>query len=425
VNATLPDKLPVGELPPAHAKERMPNPLRILSLSCVYPNPRDKGLGLFVRARLQRMAELAQVKVIAPVAQFDYANSGKTRSNVPLERWDREIEVVHPGWLYPPGGYALNAGLLYLRLLPLVRQIEKDFKFQIIDSHFAFPDGIAACMLANRFGVPFTVTLRGNETMHAQYALRRRLMGWSLRKASRVIVLSHKLEEFALSLGVDRQRIKVIPNGVDSQIFRPVDRAATREKYALAGAKMILCAGTLIERKGHHRVVRAVAALRKSGLDVRLLIAGGVGREGNYEDEIRKQIADADLQTNALLLGEVSPEELARLMSAADVFCLASSREGWPNVVHEAMACGTPVVATDVGAVCDLIPSTDYGFVVLQSDDEPLARALQLALMKGWDRDRIAAWAHSRSWERVAADVLAEFQDVAGCAATGERRTTN
>jgi teichuronic acid biosynthesis glycosyltransferase TuaC len=413
VNTILPDELPGGESPPPSG-ERIANPLRILSLSCVYPNPGDPALGLFVCARLQRMAKLAQLKVIAPIARFDYAKFGKTRPEIPLRTWNRGVEVLHPAWIYPPGGYALNASLLYLRLLPLVRRIEREFRFQMIDAHFAFPDGIAACALAGSLDVPFTVTLRGNETMHARYALRRWLMGWALRKAAKVIVLSRKLEEFAVSLGVERQRIKIIPNGVDSEIFRPLDRAQTRDQYGLSqgGAKMILCAGTLIERKGHHRVVRAVAALRKAGMDVRLLIAGGTGREGRYEDEIRKEIAAADLQTQVLLLGEVAPQELARLMSAADVFCLASSREGWPNVIHEALACGTPVVATDVGAVPDLLPSADYGFVVPVGGDDALTEALHLALTKDWDRARISAWAHSRSWERVASDVISEFNDV-------------
>jgi glycosyltransferase involved in cell wall biosynthesis len=107
-------------------------------------------------------------------------------------------------------------------------------------------------------------------------------------------------------------------------------------------------------------------------------------------------------------------------MSAADVFCLASTREGWPNVVHEALACGTPVVATDVGAVPDLIPEPCYGLVVPVNDEAALEAALQTALHKDWDRPRIAAWGQRRSWEQVAREVFDEMQNVVAEQAEGQ-----
>jgi glycosyltransferase involved in cell wall biosynthesis len=369
-----------------------------------------------VQARLRRIGEVALVKVIAPVPQFDYAKLCKARSAVLSDRrWDQSLEVLHPAWIYPPGGFALNPALLFLQLLPLINRIYKIYSFDLLDAHFAFPDGIAACLLAGRIGVPFTVTLRGNETMHARYALRRRLMAWSLRRASRVIALSSELRDFAVSLGVRPERIKIISNGVDSAIFRPRDRGQARVLHGLGeNDRVVLSAGALIERKGHHHVVQAVAELRKKGLDIKLLIAGGGGREGDYEDRIRKEVEVCGVAANTRFLGELSPGDLALVMSAADVFCLASSREGWPNVVHESLACGTPVVATNVGAIADLIPSPDYGFITPAGDIAALEQALLQALSKEWDRERISAWAHARSWEQVALEVVSEFESVAG-----------
>jgi len=301
-------------------------PLNILSLSCVYPNARDPGLGLFVRARLQRVAESLRIKVIAPVPRFDYAKLHQARVAAPSSRMDGEIEVFHPEWLYPPGGHAANAVLLFLQLLPLVRRIRKEFRFDLIDAHFAFPDGIAACLLARHFRVPFTVTLRGNETMHAAYAMRGRLIAWALKQASRVIGVSSKLREFAISLGVDEAKVRVIPNGIDATVFRPRGRGIREECHLSDADNIVLSAGTLIERKGHHRVVRAVAALRRGGIDAKLLIAGGPGREGRFESEIQKEVESSGLESSVQFLGEVRAERLAELMSAADVFCLASSR---------------------------------------------------------------------------------------------------
>jgi glycosyltransferase involved in cell wall biosynthesis len=110
------------------------------------------------------------------------------------------------------------------------------------------------------------------------------------------------------------------------------------------------------------------------------------------------------------MLGAVSPKEMVKLMSAADLLCLASSREGWPNVVHEAMACGTPVVATRVGGVPEMIPSPSYGILVPVNEGEALSKALNQGLTQNWDRRLIAQWAHSRPWEKVACEVLQELQ---------------
>ena len=271
--------------------------------------------------------------------------------------------------------------------------------------------------------VPFTVTLRGNETMHAEHPRRRKLMAWSLRKASRVIAVSERLRRFALQLGVESERAKTIVNGIDPTLFYPRDRARCRREHGLpAEARIVLSAGSLIERKGHHHVARAVAALRRLGVDAHLVIAGGAGREGRYEGELRRLIAELDLAERVHLLGEVSPQTLAEVMSASDIQCLASTREGWPNVVHEAMACGTPVVATDVGAVADMIPSPKYGSVVPVGDSLALERAIQHALAREWDRRSISALAHSRTWECVACDVLSEFEQVAAEAASRSRK---
>jgi teichuronic acid biosynthesis glycosyltransferase TuaC len=389
------------------------NQPRILSLSCVFPNPADPGFGLFVRARLNRLAQAAEVKVIAPIARIDFATRPRFgRRGIPFRRRDGDLEILHPAWTYPPGGFAINPVLLFQRVLPLAWRLRRRFDFQIIDSHFAFPDGIAAALLSKTLGVPFTITLRGSEVVHAEYRWRRKLMAWSMRKANRVFAVSERLRQFALALGADSDRAKTIPNGVDPVVFYPRDREQSRRQYGIAtDAKIVLSAGNLVELKGHHRVARAVAGLRKRGLAAELLIAG---RAGRYESELRRQITELGLEESVRLLGTLPAEELAGLMSASDVVCLASSREGWPNVVHEAMACGTPVVATNVGAVEEMVGGAEHGLVVPTGDPAPLEQALFDAFQKQWDREAIRAWGHSRTWDRVTAELLSEFRAIAG-----------
>ena len=83
-------------------------------------------------------------------------------------------------------------------------------------------------------------------------------------------------------------------------------------------------------------------------------------------------------------------------------------------MVHEALACGTPVVATRVGAIPEMIPSADYGLVTPVRDQSALLTALRSALAKDWDRDRIARWGGSRTWNRVTDEVLSVFESIVG-----------
>jgi teichuronic acid biosynthesis glycosyltransferase TuaC len=384
--------------------------IKILSLCCVYPNPSEPSLGLFVRSRLQHLGELADVKVIAPLAAFDYSRWRAVRSirrSVPKDRTDGNLEVLQPAWFYPPLGGWLNPLFLFSRLRRLAVHLRRDFPFHIIDAHFGYPDGIAAALLARCTRSPFSVTLRGNELMHARRKLRRAALGWALRRADAIIAVSESLRRFAISLGAEPEKVKTIPNGVESRIYFPRNRVQCRVKLGLpAGGRFVLSAGALIERKGHHRVMEALKSLAEEGCTACLLIAGGPGREGSFVKELHQLPAKLNVQRRVRFFGEVSPERMAELMSAADVLCLASSREGWPNVVHEAMACGTPVVASNVGGVPEMIPSDHFGFVVPPGDPVALAAALRSALENSWDRAAIAAWAHSRSWQQVGREVL-------------------
>jgi glycosyltransferase involved in cell wall biosynthesis len=281
----------------------------------------------------------------------------------------------------------------------------------VIDAQFGFPDGVAACWLSRWNRLPFTVTLRGAEVEHARGPIRRKALAWAFANAAGVIAVSNRLREFAVSLGASEARAAVIPNGVDRTIFHPRDRATCRDKHGIPReARVVLSAGHLIELKGHHRIIRALAQVDGA----MLLIAGGEGARASYAAEIRREAGAPGVAGRVRFLGHVSPETLAELMPAADVFCLASSREGWPNVVQEAQSCGTPVVATDVGAAPDMIPSSDYGSIVPPNDVSALAQALSQALERSWNRDEIARWGARRDWSAVASETLGHMRRVLG-----------
>lgn len=374
-------------------------------------------MGLFVQRRLTKLAEWMEVVVVAPVAWLDTAG-GSVRLRTgpgPGRRCEGPLEVLHPRWFYPPGLGAVHAHFLAAHLEKPLAELRKGFAFDVIDAHFGYPEGVAAQRLARRFGCPYVVTLRGNETLHGAKGRKRALLASALRGAAAVIGVSGRLRDFAVELGVDRARTFVIPNGVDCHVFQPRDREAARARLGMArDGKHIVSAGYLIERKGHHRIVRALPALQAAGVPAELWIVGDAGREGNYAPQIRRAVEELCLQSRVHFVGGVAPEQLSEYFSACDVFCLASSREGWPNVVNEALACGTPVVASDVGGVPEMLPGEDYGIIVPPADDAGLAEGLAAALTRDWERTAIAKWGARRSWEQVALETAEVLRGVVG-----------
>jgi glycosyltransferase involved in cell wall biosynthesis len=306
-----------------------------------------------------------------------------------------------------------NAFLLAARLVPTLVRLGKRHPFDVIDAHFAHPEGIAAVLLGRIFHRPVVVTVRGVELRYQHQRSKRILMSWALRRADRVIAVSDELRDLAVALGADPARVRTVPNGINANVFFRRNRTTSRTRHAIAPSeRIILSAGDLAELKGHHRGIAAVGQLNDRGVTTRLLIAGGVGRSGRYAAALRQQVAARGLGERVTFIGEVTQEALAELMSAADVFCLASSTEGWPNVVNEALACGTPVVATDVGAVRQMVVDDRYGTVVPVGDADALTDALGAAVTRRWNHHEISAWGRSRSWDQVADDVLSQMSAI-------------
>lgn len=388
---------------------------KVLSLSTVFPRPEEPSFGVFIERRLAGLASLMDVRVVAPAPLVEMHARRLRFSAFRLPRREQRgpLPVERPRWLYPPGFGALHARCLSARLAPFLRRMARGFPFELIDAHFGYPEGAAACRLAECLGRPFTVTLRGNEPAHAASPSKRAQMAQAFRRADAVIAVSGALREFALSLGANPSSCVVIGNGVDTAVFHPRPRREARARLGMAEDRLhLLSAGYLIPRKGHHRLAGLLPRLHEEGIPADLWIVGGPGREGDASADLDRVIRENGLAPFVHFVPPVPPEALAEYMSACDLFCLASSREGWPNVVHEAMACGAPVVATRVGAVEDLVSGEDLGVVVPPSDDRELLLGLIRAARRRFDREAIARKAASRSWTQVAREVHNVFQSI-------------
>ncbi|HHM06078.1 MAG TPA: glycosyltransferase family 4 protein [Gammaproteobacteria bacterium] len=390
--------------------------VRLLVLSSLFPRPGQEKAGLFIRERMFRVGRVLPLVVVSPVPWFPLQGlirRWRPHYRPPAPRWERQqgVEVYHPRFLALPGLFrAWDGFCMALACVGLLRRLRRRFDFQLIDAHFAYPDGYAATRLGRWFGVPVCITLRGTEVPHARDPARRARMVRALSDAARVFAVSDSLRRHAMALGLPGDKIRVVGNGVDTEKFYPVDRAAARRKLGLAAdARVLITVGALVERKGFHRVIECLPALVGRYPDLHYLIVGGASPEGDWRARLERLAAQLGVQERVHCLGALPPEELKTPLSAADLFVLATRNEGWANVLLEAMACGLPVVATDVGGNAEVVCRDELGIIVPFGDNAALRDGIDQALRKAWDEDAIIAYARANSWDDRVRVLCEEF----------------
>lgn len=385
--------------------------MRVLSFTTVFPNRVRPQHGLFVLERLRYCARLANIRVVAPRGFLPWPAMG----GVPGRDRCGGLEVEHPTFRYIPRfGKWLDGLFLYAAALPTVRRLVRD-GVDVIDAHFAYPEGFAAVLLGRKFGLPVVITLRGTEPLIAAAGpWRRRAVRYALRRATRLVAVSEPLAAFARDMVAEEPGpvppVTVIANGVDLMRFSPGPQGEARRALGLPGSgRLLVSVGHLSPRKGFQRVLRILPELLRDVPDLHFAIVGGPGGEASNEAELRSLAGVAELAGRVTFAGSQPPERVATWLRAADLFVLASDYEGCPNVVWEALACGQPVVAARVGEVERMVPSF-AGHLIEEADDLPALRAaLARGLAGGHDRGAIRAWAERHGWEGVAVRVLEEW----------------
>lgn len=378
--------------------------LRTLLFSTLYPSSARPLHGIFVETRLRELLRSGEVEtqVVAPVPWFfstdarwgEYATMART----PHHELHHGIAVHHPRYLLlPKVGMTMAPFSLALAALPTLRQLIADgYDFDVIDAHYYYPDGVAAALLARWLDKPFVVTARGTDlNLIPQHRLPRKMIHWAAARADASIGVCAALMDVLRDWGLDGSRLHVIRNGVDLERFTPWPQEAMRAKLGLAGAPLLLSVGHLIERKGHHLAVEALAQLLPAHPQARLLIVGEGAERGSLEQLIRR----LGVQDHARLVGAVPNDQLAQWYSAADALILASSREGWANVLLESMACGTPVVATRIWGTPEVVANATAGQLVDERSGAGIAAGVA-ALLRGLpDRAAVRAYAEGFSWQ--------------------------
>ena len=376
--------------------------MRVLVLSSTFPNAQQPMRGVFVRHRIQRLAKRCDVVVVAPLPWFPMNGLLRGERNAVLKVEDQGgLRVYHPRFFsLPRYGKFLDGALYCLSLIRFVARLRRSFPFEVIDAHFAFPDGLAATLLARLFHCPVVVTLRGSIVRLSGYRLHRPQLRWALRHADRVTAVSESLKGVAVGLGMPADRVRVIPNGVDLTVFNPMVRREARQLCGLPeGQTVLLTVAGIYEGKGQHAVIDVLPSLIARYPNLLYVMVGSPRPGETYERRLHGAIRKRGLDRHVLFTGPRPQAELRQWFSAADVSVLATQSEGWPNVLLESLACGTPVVATKVGGAPEIVRHGEDGVLVPYGDAAALRDALLQALARHWDRNALVRHAQRFNWD--------------------------
>jgi len=345
------------------------------------------------------------VIAVAPVPYFpSWIKKGRWRAESLIPDWEQvgEIEVYHPRYLLLPKiSMPLHALLMFSGCARRVAALNKQKKIDCIDAHFVYPDGMAAVLLGKVLDVPVTVSARGTDlTLYPSYRLIRPMIRWTLEHADGVIAVSSSLKEAIVALGTKGDRVRVVPNGIDPSRFERVPRSEARAQLKLSvNESLLVSAGALVPVKDHVLLIRAFARIAEVHPKLQLFILG----EGPLRGELERLVRELRLGDRVHLVGKRPNEELRLWFSAAETSCLTSTREGWPNVVTESLACGTPVVATRVGGIPEILDSPELGVLVEQTA-EGVASGIEEVLSRKWNHEEISRRIRGRTWENVATE---------------------
>ncbi len=391
---------------------------RIVTLSGLYPSSARPRHGIFVEERLRQLVGHGDItaSVLAPVPWFplksrrfgDYAALART----PATDQRHGLDIRYPRYLsIPKIGMSVAPFLLAAALIPALRRLRRaEPDLALIDSHFLYPDGVAACLAGRLLNIPVLMTARGSDVnLYRRWLIPRSLIRWAVRQSARVITVSEALRDALLALGADPAKVITLRNGVDLERFKPLERAACRTQFNVAGFTLI-AVGNLLPVKGHELIIEALPGLP----EVTLLIAG----DGPLRGSLERQAHSLGVADRVRFLGNLGQDELIVAYNAADALLLASSREGMPNVVLESLACGTPVIATAVGGTPELLQGESLDGEVAGRLLEARSAAAIVAAVDDLrrhppDRDRIRDYSLQFAWDPTIEGLTAVMQQTA------------
>ncbi|TWU54492.1 putative teichuronic acid biosynthesis glycosyltransferase TuaC [Rubripirellula tenax] len=377
--------------------------MNVLSVCTNLPTQRSPLHGLFVRRRLEELAKLLPVRALAPQPWFPLVRPRRIDPAISTAN----LTVDAASMLYFPGvAKGLDGFWLDRCVDRWLDEMDPDVVGDaILDAHFGYPEGVGCWRVAKRRGMPIFITIRGLEVDLFGRSSRGDQLLQALCEATGVIAVSHSLKKVAVSAGVPADQITVIPNGVDTATYSMGDQTTARRQVGYESPKkLIVSVGNLKPVKGHDVLIRAVARI-KNDVDFQLVCIGG-GVQSTWGKSLQNLVSELGVQDHVRFIGSKPPHEVADWLRAADLFALASHREGCCNAVLEALSTGLPVVATDAGDNAEYIKDSNMGCVVPTKSPADLGKAIVESLSNQYDKASIANAMVDTTWSSVAGKIV-------------------
>lgn len=392
--------------------------MKIGVITSAYPDYEDDPHGIFVHRLMKEIANKGnEVHVLAP---YTGGETEYTLEGVHVERfhyfYPRRFEKLsgRAGMIdNVKEGFLVKIQVLTFLFFNVIYSILKLRKMDVVHVQWPIPNGLGAIFLKKIYGIPYINTIHGEEVhlskrYHLLFALR-----WLVNNSSKTITNSTATRKFCLEAGLDGDKIEVIPFGVDTDFFRPL------EVYKDENIFQILSVGYLIERKGFEYLIRAMPLVLEKYKQARLKIVGS----GPLESKLKELVYELDLGDEVEIVKNVSDEELLMIYNSSDLFVLPSivdsqgNTEGLGVVLLEAMACGLPVIGSDVGGIFDIITNNKTGILIEEKDVPGISESIKKLIEDEELRTILSkngyySVKHNFNWETLAKRYIEVFEDL-------------
>jgi len=383
--------------------------MKVLFLSNLYPNSQEPTRATFNKQKIKHLKGLCEVVIVAPVLWFPLKSIfDKKLKKIPLKEKINGVEVYHPRVFYFPKFFRFAYGMLfYLSIRSFVKGLNEKYDFDAIYSSWVYPDGFAGMRLAKLMRKPFVVEALGSDVnMYCKTLSCRKIIKKVFLSAAKVITVSRDLKDKIADLGVPKEKISVIYSGIDHDLFYPADKSESRNRLKIPmDDKIVLFVGNLVRLKGVDLFLKALETSKNKNW--KAVIVG----DGELSLSLQRMAKKLQLTNRVKFVGPCPHEDISLWINASDVLCLPSLSEGVPNVILEGWACGTPVVASDVGGVSEVFDDSNVGELIEPNNVEAIARGIENVLSKEWDKNYIYCKALSYSWNNTAEKIFGVIKE--------------
>lgn len=382
--------------------------MKVLVISHMYPSTFNPMAGIFVHEQVKALINNGcEVKVVSPVpwAPFPLQHLNKKwklYSEIPNKTNLEGVEVYYPRYIEFPRGFLFHQSgkFMFNGIKDTITDIYKGFKFDVIHSHVALPDGYSGMLINKEYKVPHIVTVHGQDfqqTLHKNEETKRALFK-VLNSVDSIVVVSNKLKSIVKEFQFS-SKITVVHNGISKKYIDSYSRQYANKDYV-----EILSVSNLIPIKGLEFNIKAVSELVKKYPKLMYTIVG----DGALRDELEDLVKELNIEKNVAFIGRVKHEEVFEYIRKCDIFSLPSYNEGFGVAYIEAMSQGKPIIGVKGQGIEDIIINGENGFLANPKNYEEIYNILEALIEDKDKREQIGENARKYVEKNLTWDINAD-----------------